>query len=183
MQRYIAFLRGINVGGHRVKMDALRALFASLGLKDVSTFIASGNVLFSSDSPDPDRLRDEIEEHLHAELGYEVATFLRTPDELSAIVAFDPGHAGAPIAEFESHYVILLDEPASNSLRSDIQQLESETDQFRFSEREVHWLIRGKISESPLFAGGLDRATKGTRTTSRNMNTLVRIMDKIGGAD
>ena len=46
MSQYIAFLRGINVGGHRVKMDRLRAIFIELGLQDVSTFIASGNVLF-----------------------------------------------------------------------------------------------------------------------------------------
>ena len=178
MHRYIALLRGINVGGHRVKMDALRALFADMGLKDPSTFIASGNVLFSSESEDPGRLRDEIEHHLHTELGYEVATFLRTPEELAAIVAFDPSQDASVAGAFESHYVILLDEPASTSLRSSLAELESENDQFRFSEREVHWLIRGKLSESPLFAGDLDRATKGLRTTSRNMNTLRRIMDK-----
>ena len=60
MLQYIAFLRGINVGGHRVKMDRLRAIFAELGLKDVSTFIASGNVLFSTESDDVDGLRETV---------------------------------------------------------------------------------------------------------------------------
>ena len=45
--RHVAFLRAINVGGHVVTMDKLRALFTALGLKDVETFIASGNVLFA----------------------------------------------------------------------------------------------------------------------------------------
>ncbi len=61
MPRHIAFLRGINVGGHRVKMDELRRLFGELSFSDVSTFIASGNVVF--ESPDEDRagLEREIE--------------------------------------------------------------------------------------------------------------------------
>ena len=50
MPRYVAFLRAINVGGHIVKMDQLRKLFTQLGLTDVETFIASGNVLFTSPS-------------------------------------------------------------------------------------------------------------------------------------
>ena len=48
MTHYVALLRGINVGGHVVKMDRLRALFAEAGLSGAQTFIASGNVLFSS---------------------------------------------------------------------------------------------------------------------------------------
>ena len=90
MPKYIAFLRGINVGGHRVKMDRLRAIFAELGLKDVSTFIASGNVLFTTESGDADGLRERIESQLASQLGYEVPTFLRSPAELAAIVAFSP---------------------------------------------------------------------------------------------
>lgn len=65
--RYGALLRGINVGGHRVKMDHLRTLFDALGYADVQTLIASGNVIFSSDSEDSSALQAEIETHLHAE--------------------------------------------------------------------------------------------------------------------
>jgi uncharacterized protein (DUF1697 family) len=78
MPRYIAFLRGINVGGHRVKMDRLRAIFAELGLKDVSTFIASGNVLFTTESGDADGLRERIESQLASQLGYEVPNSRRS---------------------------------------------------------------------------------------------------------
>lgn len=85
--RYGALLRGINVGGHRVKMDHLRTLFDALGYADVQTLIASGNVIFSSDSEDSSALQAEIETHLLAELGYEVATFIRTHEELAAVVS------------------------------------------------------------------------------------------------
>ena len=83
--RYIAFLRGINLGGHNVKMDRLRVLFEELGLGDVTTFIASGNVIFDSDERDADTLADRIEAHLAQALGYDVPTFLRTDVELARV--------------------------------------------------------------------------------------------------
>jgi hypothetical protein len=52
LRRYVAFLRAINVGGHVVKMDRLRTLFEGLGFANVSTFIASGNVVFDSTATD-----------------------------------------------------------------------------------------------------------------------------------
>lgn len=183
MPHYIAFLRGINVGGHRVKMDRLRELFTGLGLKDVSTFIASGNVVFSTDAEDTDVLRETIEGNLLKELSYEVATFLRTPAELAAITAFDPAATAAETLASSSHYVILLDTPASESMRSDLGRMSSEMDHFYFSGAEVHWLIDGRLSESPLFGSGLDGAMRGVRTTTRNMNTLRRIAAKVGLGD
>ena len=83
MPQYIAFLRGINVGGHRIRMDRLRSLFEELDLTEVSTFIASGNVIFSTETDDSEALSDKIERHLAQELGYEVATFLRSPTQLA----------------------------------------------------------------------------------------------------
>jgi len=175
MPQYIAFLRGINVGGHRVKMDRLMAIFAELKLQDVSTFIASGNVMFSAESDDADGLRERIESQLASQLGYEVPTFVRSPSELAAIVAFSPPGTVTQTASDSSHYVIFLDTSIPDSLRSDLTQLNSEKDHFYFSETEVHWLIQGKLTESPLFGSGLDQATRGVRTTTRNMNTLRRI--------
>src|SRR4051794_1405623 len=90
MKRYVAFLRGINVGGHRVKMDHLRDLFTALGFSNVTTFIASGNVIFDTPAPDVSAIESRIEGHLKASLGYEVDTFLRTPAELATVVAFRP---------------------------------------------------------------------------------------------
>ncbi len=149
MPRYIAFLRGINVGGHRVKMARLRGLFEDLGFADVSTFIASGNVLFSVQSNDVDGLRDRIERHLARALGYQVATFIRTPAQLAAIAASGVTEAGAEGRFRSSHHVIFMHGPAPQSLRSELAGLESGTDDFRFSESEIHWRIRGKLTDSP----------------------------------
>ena len=179
MPKYIAFLRGINVGGHRVKMDRLRQLFEELGFAEVSTFIASGNVIFSAGDTDTCELVDSIEGHLEGRLGYDVATFLRSPAELEAITAFEPEEVGANPASGQSLYVILLREPASDDLRATLGGLGSETDEFRFSQREIYWLIQGKLSESPLFGKGLDKALRGVPTTSRNMSTMRRLVTKL----
>src|SRR5690348_9160245 len=88
---YIALLRGINVGGHTVKMERLRALFVELGFTHVRTYIQSGNVFFE-ETAETDRkiLILTIEQHLRQALGYEVPVFLRTILELEQIVALDP---------------------------------------------------------------------------------------------
>jgi uncharacterized protein (DUF1697 family) len=181
MPHFIAFLRGINVGGHRVKMDRLRTLFEDAGFEDVSTFISSGNVLFSSQWEDAEVIREGIELQLKEQLGYEVPTFIRTPNELDAIVAHEPPARAGDDVGYASHYVILLDGPASESLRVKCMELESDSDRFSFSGAEVHWLLRGKLSESPLFGRRLEEATRGVRTTTRNINTLQRIASKTGG--
>lgn len=87
---YIALLRGINVGGHRVKMERLRALFCELGFENVRTFIQSGNVFFETEETDRDALTQRIETHLATALGHEVPTFLRTCDELQTLLDAKP---------------------------------------------------------------------------------------------
>ncbi|HLJ67672.1 MAG TPA: DUF1697 domain-containing protein, partial [Chloroflexota bacterium] len=90
MTTYVALLRGINVGGHTVKMDVLRGLFAELGLQAVRSYIQTGNVFFRSDEPDTQALRRRIEQHLGSVLGYEVATCLRTVEQMEALLTRDP---------------------------------------------------------------------------------------------
>lgn len=95
--RYFAFLRAINVGGHTVKMDTLWQIFESLGYSSVDTYIASGNVIFECPGMERVWLEREIEARLREALGYDVATFLRTPDELAVIVAY----RAFPLAELD----------------------------------------------------------------------------------
>lgn len=178
MHSYIALLRGINVGGHRVKMNVLREHFAGLGHEDVWTFIASGNVGFSTERDDRTALASEIEQYLARVLGFEVATFLRTVDELGEVLAVDPSLPDGwdPVAA--SHYVIFLDDPAPKSVTVALEELASDHDRLVPYGREIHWLTRGKLSESPLFGAGIDRATRGVRTTTRNTTSLRRLVAK-----
>lgn len=91
MNTYIALLRGINVGGHRlIKMQELVRIFASAGCKNVRTFQQAGNVIFESRSENAKNLTKKIERALENDLGYHVAVILRSLAELQKIVAQDP---------------------------------------------------------------------------------------------
>ena len=79
MSRYITLLRAINVGrGRTVKMEVLRQLFGSFGFSKITTFIASGNVIFETSTKSIKSLEKRIEKRLEEALGYEVAAFIRT---------------------------------------------------------------------------------------------------------
>ena len=87
---YIALLGGINVGGHTVKMERLRQLFAQLGFANVRSYIQTGNVFFETDHHDRSVLTQIIEAQLQEALGYRVPVLLRTIPEVDAIVALNP---------------------------------------------------------------------------------------------
>lgn len=178
MTEYIALLRGINVGGHRVRMERLRALFEELGHTDVWTFIASGNVGFKAPSGSPAELTGAIEAHLGDSLGFDVPTFLRTPTELRKLLEEPPAPPEDWDPEAASHYVLFLDAPPPADLRAELSELGSESDRFTVAGREVHWWTRGRLSDSPLFGSGIERVTRDVRVTSRNVTSLRRLMAK-----
>ena len=178
MPQYVALLRGINVGGHRVKMAHLRDVLEGMGLRDVVTVIASGNVVFSSGARDLPALRRKMERVLESELGFEVPVLLRTPAELAALEPFVSAHEGGADEPWDSHYVIFLQEAVPREVKQALTPLASRTDGFLFGEREIHWLVRGRLSDSPLFGRGVDAATRGTVTTMRNLKTIGRILGK-----
>jgi uncharacterized protein (DUF1697 family) len=88
--KYVALLRGLNIGGHRVKMEQLRELFRELGLSSVRSYIQTGNLFFETTDSDRAALTRQIEQHLYKALGYEVPTFLRTISELESALQLDP---------------------------------------------------------------------------------------------
>jgi uncharacterized protein (DUF1697 family) len=176
MPRYIAFLRAINVGGHIVKMEQLRALFVSLGLANVETFIASGNVIFDTDAADTNALQQQIEAHLQAALGYEVATFLRTDAEVAAIASYQP--FGAAMMEAAGALnIAFLAEPLSAAAVQTLRGWQTEVDSFHTHDREVYWHCRVKQSESKFSNAIFERKLK-VKATFRGLNTVVRLAAK-----
>lgn len=173
MQRYVALLRAINVGGHQVKMDRLRALFGEMGFERVETFIASGNVIFDAKG-DAAKLEARIETHLKEALGYEVASFLRTPKELAALAALHPFDD-----EEAAHglYVGFLKEPPSAEAREKLLALRSETADFDVRGREVWWLSRISMADSRISNGSLEKALR-MAATFRNVTTVRKLAAK-----
>lgn len=173
MARHVAFLRAINVGSHIVKMEQLRKSFQGLGLANVETFIASGNVIFDARAR-AKSLEGAIEKQLHKELGYEVVTFVRSAAELAKIVAF----VAFPVSEVEKEgnalFIAFLRSEPTVDAQQRLLAFPSASDEFRFHERELHWLCHTRVSESP-FSGARLEKLLGMRTTVRNANTVRRL--------
>ena len=177
LHRYVAFLRAINVGGHIVKMDHLRKLFEALDFGDVETFIASGNVIFSAPSGDAAALETRIEAHLRRELGYDVATFLRTPEEVAAAARYEP----FPGVELEgtSLYVIFHQRAPGADAKAKLTALESDVDSLHLHGRELYWLSRKTIATSRITGAALEKAV-GMPGTNRNVTTVRKLAAKYG---
>jgi uncharacterized protein (DUF1697 family) len=176
--RYVAFLRAINVGGRVVKMEALKKSFTRLGFDDVDTFIASGNVLFSSRAKDTARLERTIETQLRQDLGYEVSTFVRTTDEVVAVAGYEP----FPARMIEGALALnvgFLAAPMTKEGRAALEKMASALDSFHVNGREWYWLSRARQSESVISNAAIEKALK-VRSTLRGMNTIIRLTGRLG---
>ena len=174
--RHVAFLRAINIGGHTVKMAHLRTLFEGLGLKNVETFIASGNVLFDAPSASADKLESRIEQHLGKALGYEALTYIRPLASLARVATDHPFVAHA--ADGHALSIGFLKAPLSAERAAVLQELGTDYDAFHVTDREVYWLCRGpRMSDSKLFGKVLDRAI-GSPVTFRNVTTVRKLAAK-----
>lgn len=169
MPRYVALLRAINVGGHTVRMADLRAQFEQLGFADVSTYIASGNVRFSSASRAATALERRIAEALEERLGYPVATFVRTPAALAATVANVPFTDLAPSDALQVGF--LSRALTATECRQVTTTFAGPDDLFAASGRELYWRRRGRISESAFTLKRFEQAL-GVAATFRNITTV-----------
>jgi uncharacterized protein (DUF1697 family) len=166
---YAAFLRGMNVGGHRISNDELREVFARIGFAAVRTFRASGNVVFYAGAEPAAELAEQIERGLAAELGYAVPAFVRAEAELRAIAALQPFPVEIVSASAGRLQVALLAEAPAAGARRAALALADERDRLVLSGRELYWLPSGGISDSELDLKALTAAlgvmtvrTKGT---------------------
>ncbi|MEX0890741.1 MAG: DUF1697 domain-containing protein [Gemmatimonadota bacterium] len=175
MTRYAAFLRAINVGGHNVKMDRLRALFAEFGCAEVSTHIASGNVMFSAADPGAPELEARIEAGLEGALGYGVATFLRTPEELAAILEAAP-LSEAP--EGATVYIGFTRGPLTPAEAERVVALGGAEDSVNVEGSQIYWSPGGRFSHSKLTGATFERAL-GRAVTFRNDRTVRKVAEKL----
>lgn len=173
MNKFVAFLRAINVGGRTVKMDRLRALFEELGFSEVETFIASGNVIFESPAKNMTLLETKISEYLESSLGYEVDTFLRTMQEVVEIAKRCPFPAGR---KDEDVYVAFLHEAPNATAKSALMAVQNKWNNFVVLDREIFWLRLNK-DDSIFLKSSLEKIIKISATV-RNMTTIRKLVEK-----
>jgi uncharacterized protein (DUF1697 family) len=176
MPRYIAFLRAVNVGGRVVKMEELRHLFTGAGFDDVETFIASGNVIFSSASKATSAVEQTIERALESRLGYAVPTFVRTTREVAAAAAHVPFPA-RDVEQAGAYLAAFVKGPLTAAGRKGLDGLASPIDRFAVNGREIYWLSTPRQNESKLTLVKFERAIGGP-ATMRAMSSIGKLAAK-----
>jgi uncharacterized protein (DUF1697 family) len=163
---YVALLRGVNVGGHKVPMTALRALFDELGHTDVRTYIQSGNVVFGAKTGTPARIRSTIQKDLLGEFGFDITVLLRTPAELAKVIKRNPFS--------KDPYVTFLDDAPARKLVQAIDPAPFAPDEFAVDGHEV--FVRcpngyGRTNINNTFF----ESKLATTATTRNIKTVATL--------
>ncbi len=166
--KYIAFLRGINVGGKNIiKMEDLRKEYESLGFNNVKTYIQSGNVIFETKETNVQKLKKKIEESSKKCFGTEIITFLKTIEELKELIKLNP------FKKEERRYVTFIEQPIKKqvpcfSSKKDVEIIAiKETTLFSYAHE-----VNGQAGFPNSF---IEKEFK-TQATTRNWNTIEKIV-------
>jgi len=173
MSRYVAFLRGINVGGNvKVPMAGLRTMLADLGYTGVATLLQSGNAVFDATGK-PATIGKAIEDRIHADLALNVKVLIRTPDELRSAIENDPF---AGVANDGARYVIafLSAEPAEAKVTA-IDPAAFAPDEFRIRGRECYIWCPNGLRDTKFTAPFFEKKL-GVVATARNWNTCHKVL-------
>lgn len=168
---YIALLRGINVGGHKlIKMADLRQQLEMRGLEKVQTYIQSGNVLFESEEG-AEQLSQQIEEQIRNAFHFSVPVILRTSTELYRIIENCPFSVDK-LLEGESIHLSVLAELPSEEAINDLLKFQCDVDEFQIKGKEIYLYFRQSIRNSKL---AVHLQKLGVQSTLRNWKTINKL--------
>jgi len=171
----VAFLRGVNVGGHnQIKMDALRALCERLGLRDARTYLQSGNLLFRGEARDVVPVAKKLEDEIGRCLGRRPGVIVRTCAELKQTVARNPFSARRDINPSRLLVSFLAGDPGPEA-RAQLLKLNTAPEEVRLGGRELYVYYPNGIGRSKLTSSVLEKALK-TPGTARNWNTVTKLV-------
>ncbi len=171
----ISMLRGVNVGGHnKIKMDALRALYESLGLRGPQTYVQSGNVIFRTEDRDMVRLARRIEDAIERRFGFRPAVILRTASELRDVIARNPFAKRRGLDPRKLLVSFLASDPGPEA-RDKVLRIKADPEELRIDGRELYIYFPHGMGRSKL-PPVLDRTLK-TPATARNWNSVTRMLE------
>jgi uncharacterized protein (DUF1697 family) len=178
MPVFIAFIRGINVGGRNMlKMDALRALCADLGYLNVQTLLQSGNVVFRSSRKDANRVAVELRSAIRESTGLDVRVMVRTPEQLQSIIDANPFPEHAERDPSHLLVTFLGEEPAAaakTALRDACSS--AAADSVHLGTKELYAYYENGMIESKLSKVPIEKKL-GVAGTARNWNTVTKLLE------
>src|SRR5690606_26753229 len=174
MNKKIAILRGINVGGKKkILMADLRILCENLGWTNVKTFIQSGNLIFNATEENAE-LGKRLENAITEKYGFDVPVMLRNSEEVQTLIDKNPFYDKQ--AELGRLHITFLNE---KPIAENVKQLETcnyQPDKFVMGDKEVFIFCKGKYHESKLTNNFIEKKLKVTATT-RNWKSLLKLND------
>lgn len=177
--RYIALLRGINVGGNNIiKMEELRACFVTMSFTDVKTYIQSGNVLFSSDNDDKSELVKRIESELSRRFNYQSKIVLVSQNQIETVIKTAPEGFGTKPEEFR-YDVVFLKEPLSSNEAFQSLKLREGVDN-AYVGKDVLYLSRLVSRAGQSYLSKIISLPVYQYMTIRNWNTTTKLFELIG---
>jgi uncharacterized protein (DUF1697 family) len=175
MTTYVALLRGVNIGGHKlVAMADLRALCTDVGFTDVQSLLQSGNLIFRSRPRAPGALERLLEAETSSRLGLDTRFFVRTAEEWKAIVRDNPFPAQAERDPAHLAVLFLKDAPEGQTVDA-LHAAIRGPELVRAHARELYAVYPAGIGRSTLTATLIERML-ATRVTGRNWNTVLKLL-------
>lgn len=174
--KYIALLRGINVSGQKkIKMADLKEILLKRGLKDVVTYIQSGNVIFRSDEKNVQSLEEKINKGILDAFGFDVPVLVKTKIELAEILQKSPYTKQKDLDAKRVYYVLLNTAPTMESIESLVQE-DYPNELFSISENCVYLNCINGAGNAKLTNNIIERKLKVSATT-RNYRTMMKLLE------
>ncbi|HUG85511.1 MAG TPA: DUF1697 domain-containing protein [Euzebya sp.] len=177
MPRHAAFLRAVNVGGRRITNVRLADAVTAVGFDHVATFLASGNIIYDAGGRDAPTAQHLLESGLERHLGFASEVFVRTAEQLDAILDATPFAEDDVAAAATKPQIVFLRGPLATADVNAVHQLSSTEDHLRVVGSELHWLPMKGVGRADLDWRRLDPLI-GVNTV-RNINTVRRIRPKL----
>jgi uncharacterized protein (DUF1697 family) len=180
MPTYVGLLRAVNVAGKApMSMEALRTLLAQMGLGGVQSLLQSGNVVFRSPARDPAVLERQLEDRVARDLKVRTDFFLRSGEAWSSIVRANPFPREAEAAPGYLVVTALKDAPAPENWKA-LDAAIRGPERVHGVGREAYIVYPNGQGRSRLTPALIER-TLGTRGTSRNWNTVMKLANMVNG--
>ena len=171
----IAMLRGVNVGGYqKLNMEALRTMCGGLGLREVQTYIQSGNVVFREDSGDPGAVARKIEDGIQKKFGFRPDVIVRTTSELRRVIAGNP-FAERPEVEPNRLLVLFLAGAPARQARERILAVPCEPEEMHIKGRELYIYYPNGMARPRIPMARIEKLLE-TSSTGRNWNTVNKLL-------
>ena len=172
MKTYITLLRGVNVGGHKkVPMAQLRTLLAKSGLKNIKTYIQSGNVIFQSSIKDSKKLEHNIQKSILDHFGFEVFVIVKTRLHLKAIFNTCPF---SEEKKKDSYFAILSDTP-NKDLIIEVSKKTYENEAYKIIDDCLYFYCANGYREAKFNLNFFERKLC-VNATARNYKTMVKLL-------